>query len=142
MTAKLTIVEVEYIAHRMAIELLSYDENIPPFSTRYPNVLESCLATPFQTFGRKHLYRGLIDKAAIIFYLMNKNHPFQNGNKRIAVVTLILFLMKNGKGLKVNQHKLYLFAKMVAGSDPAEREKVLEQIRNFINKNLVDFKIL
>ncbi|QQG42451.1 MAG: Fic family protein [Candidatus Giovannonibacteria bacterium] len=45
-------------------------------------VLESCLATPFHSFGGKSAYKGLIGKASMLFYLLVKNHPFQNGNKR------------------------------------------------------------
>jgi len=75
---KITVKEVEYIAFRLAQEILSFDEPIPDFSTRFPNILESCLATPFQSFFQKSLYPTLISKASILFYLMIKNHPFQN----------------------------------------------------------------
>ncbi|MDD5519025.1 MAG: hypothetical protein PHV98_06720, partial [Candidatus Omnitrophica bacterium] len=67
---KLNVKEVEYIAFRLAEELLSFNEPIPGFSTRYPHVLESCLAAPFQTFTGKSLYSNLAAKAAILFYLM------------------------------------------------------------------------
>jgi hypothetical protein len=40
----ITVKEVEYIAFRLAKELLSFNEPIPDFSTRFPNILESCLA--------------------------------------------------------------------------------------------------
>jgi len=79
---RITISEIEYLSFRLAAEFLGYDEPIPSFGSRYPNILESCLAVPFQTFNRKNLYRGLVKKAAILFYLLIKNHPFQNGNKR------------------------------------------------------------
>ena len=59
----LTVKEVEYLAFRLAQELLVYDEPIPDFSSRFPNILESCVATPFQKFSRKSLYSGLIPKA-------------------------------------------------------------------------------
>lgn len=74
----ITVKEVEYIAFKLSQEMLAFDEPIPDFSTRYPNILESCLATPFQSFSGKSLYSGLISKASILFYLMIKNHPFQN----------------------------------------------------------------
>ena len=75
----LTLAEVEYIAHRLAKEMMDFDEPIPSFSTRYPNRLESCLAAPFQTFDGKDVYKTPLQKAAILFYVMVKNHPFQNG---------------------------------------------------------------
>ena len=67
---KLSLIEVEYIAFKFAKEYLEFDEPIPDFSTRFPNVLESCLAVPFQQFSKKDVYSGLISKASILFYLM------------------------------------------------------------------------
>ena len=131
------IEEVEYIAVEMARQTMSWNEPIPPFETRYPGRLESCLAVPFQTFDKKLLYRGLTEKAAILFYLMIKNHPFENGNKRIAVTTLICFLLKNGKWLKVlNREELYKLAVTIAESDPAYKEQYVQIINRFISKNL------
>lgn len=86
----ISIIDVERTAFTLAKELMEWNEPIPGFGTRFPNILESCLATPFQTFNRKKLYKGLIEKAAILFYLMIKNHPFENGNKRIAMTTRFL----------------------------------------------------
>ena len=106
----LSIKEVEYIAFRLARELISYDEPIPDFGCRFPNVLESCLLVPFQKFDKKLLYKGLYQKAAILFYLLIKNHPFQNGNKRIAMTTLFAFLYKNKRWLKADNRELYNFA--------------------------------
>ncbi len=94
---QITVKEVEYIAFSLAQEILSFNEPIPDFSTRFPNILESCLAVPFQRFTGKSLYPNLISKASILFYLLIKNHPFQNGNKRIAMTTLFYFLYKNKK---------------------------------------------
>lgn len=131
---KPNITEIEYIAHRLAQELMEYGEPIPPFDTRYPDKLESCLKTPFQTYERKSLYHGLDMKASMIFYLMIKNHPFQNGNKRVAVVTLIYFLSSNGRNLKVNNENLYEFSKKIAGSKPEDMDAIVLEIKNFIIK--------
>lgn len=134
----ITVAEVEYLAHRLAQEHLSLREPIPDFSTRYPNVLESCLLTPFQTFGRKFLYPSLVSKAGVLFYLMIKNHPFQNGNKRIAITTLLVFLHQNQKWLRVDTQELYNFTVWIARSPADAREPAIEAIQNFIRKHLVD----
>ncbi len=128
------ITEVEYIAHRLAQELMGYGEPIPPFDTRYPDKLESCLKTPFQTFDGKSLYRGFEKQASILFYLMIKNHPFQNGNKRVAVLTLIYFLFSNDRTLIVSNAELYDFAKFVAASDAGDKDAVMVQIEDFVAK--------
>jgi len=129
---KLTISEVEYIAFSLAKELMEYGEPIPPFDSRYPYKLESCIETPFQTYSHKSLYQTIESKAAILFYLMTKNHPFQNGNKRIAVVTLYYFLLSNGRKLKVDNLKLYEFAKEVAASEARDKDQTISKIRSFI----------
>lgn len=139
MIKPLTIKEVELIAHRLAKKIMEWDEPIPDFATRFPNKLESCLLAPFQTFGKKPLYEGLIGKASIMFYLMVKNHPFQNGNKRIAVTTLFVFLSNHKKWLKGSNQELYNFAIWVAESAPLFKEEVVNAISKFIKTNLIDF---
>lgn len=131
---KINITEIEYIAHRLAQELMEYGEPIPPFDTRYPDKLESCLKTPFQTFDRKSLYKSFEDKASMLFYLMIKNHPFQNGNKRVAVLTLIYFLYENKRRLRTSNKDLYEFSKKVASSNPANKDVIVAEIKNFITQ--------
>ena len=133
----ITVQEVEYLAFRLAREHLSFDEPIPDFSTRFPGVLESCLFTPFQRFERKSLYPSLVSKAGILFYLMIKNHPFQNGNKRIAITTLLMFLHKNNKWLRVDTQSLYNFTVWVAQSPAELKDQVVAGIEKFIKTYLV-----
>lgn len=134
----ITVSDVEYLAFRLAKEHLSFNETIPDFSTRYPNVLESCILTPFQGFGGKSLYPTLVAKAAILFYLMIKNHPFQNGNKRVAITTLLAFLLDNNKWLKADTQELYNFTVWVAQSPAPAKDQVVEATENFIKKHLVN----
>jgi len=141
MIKKISIEAVKYTAHTLAKETLNWDEPIPEFDTRYPNVLESCINTPFQTYGGKDLYQGLISKAAILFYLLIKNHPFQNGNKRIAITSLFLFLYINQKWLKVDSAKLYNFAVWVAQSPTEAKEEVVNYISKFIKQNIIYAKV-
>ena len=134
---EVTLLEIETVAHRLAQEFLDWGEPIPVFETRFPDKLESCLVTPFQKFGGRSLYAGLVGKGSVLFYFMIKNHPFQNGNKRVAVMTLLYFLFKNGYWLSVSNDEFYLFAKEIAMSDPKDRAKVNERIHSFVRKNLV-----
>jgi len=135
----ISLIEVKYLAFRLAKEKLEGNEPIPDFSTRFPNTLESCLAVPFQQFSRKAMYKGLVKKASMLFYLMIKNHPFQNGNKRIAVTTLFVFLYKNEKWLKVNPQELYNFTLWVASSPAQLKEQVVSGIEKFISLYLIPF---
>ncbi len=137
-TKSVSLEEVKEIAFRLATETMGWDEPIPKFETRYPDKLESCLFSPFQTWGGRMLYKGLTEKASILFYLMVKNHPFQNGNKRIALVTLLFFLYKNGKWLDVDNQQLYNFAKWVAASDPVLKNETVSAVNAFIRLKMVD----
>lgn len=132
----ITIEEIKYTTHQLAVQTMSWDEPIPEFETRYPNILESCIATPFQRFNKKYLYKGLSGKAAILFYLLIKNHPFQNGNKRIAVTTLLVFLYINHKWLKTDTTEFYNFARWVAASPSEAKKEVAEYIERFIKKRI------
>lgn len=136
----LTVAEVEYTAFRLAEKLMTWDEPIPNFGSRFPNILESCLASPFLRFSKKDLYRGLVGKASILFYLLIKNHPFQNGNKRIAIMCLLYFLYKNGGWIYIKNERLYRFAKHVAGSRPHKRKPILQHISAFLTANIQDLK--
>ena len=132
----ITVQEVEYLAFQLAREHLSFDEPIPDFSTRFPNVLESCLVTPFMKFGGKSLYPSLTAKGSILFYLLIKNHPFQNGNKRIALTTLLVFLHRNDKWLAVDSQELYNFTVWVAQSPAVLKDEVVMGIEKFIKSHL------
>ena len=134
----ISIAEIEYLAFNLAKETMDFNEPIPAFSTRFPNILESCVGTPLQGFSGKSLYHGLIAKAAILFYLMVKNHPFQNGNKRIAMTTLFVLLHKNKKWLKVDNQELYNFATWIAASPARLKGETVKAVEKFIKTYLVD----
>ena len=137
-TIPISIAEVELVAFQLANELLKYDEPIPDFGTRFPTILESCLTMPFQEFGGKSLYEGLLGKTSVLFYLMIKNHPFKNGNKRIAMMTMLYLLYKNSKWLNADNQVLYNFAKWVAESAPSVKAATVQAIKKFLGDHLAD----
>ncbi len=139
---RLTIADIEYAAHTLAKQTMAWSEPIPDFSTRYTNSLERSIEAPFQTFGGKNLYPSLLKKSSILFYLMIKNHPFQNGNKRLAMTTLFIFLFENKKWLKVDNQELYNFARWVAESNAKLKEDTVRAIETFLGNYLVDIKHL
>ena len=136
---QLTMAEIQYSAHELARNYLDWGEPIPEFSTRYPYALEQCVFAPFQTY-KGELYKGLISKASILFYLMIKNHPFQNGNKRVAVTTLLIFLGKNEKWLSISPQELYNLAKWVASSPASVKEETVQAIESILQKTIVDIE--
>lgn len=136
----ITLQEVEQTAFLLAREHLAFNEPIPDFSTRFPGILESCLATPFMKIAGSYLYHGLAGKASILYYLMIKNHPFQNGNKRIAIMTLLVLLYKNEKWLDAEIQTMYMFTLWVAQSLPEVKEATVRGIEDFIKQHLINVR--
>ncbi|MBM3304965.1 MAG: type II toxin-antitoxin system death-on-curing family toxin [Candidatus Aminicenantes bacterium] len=134
----ISVKDIEQTAFYLARELMTFNEPIPDISTRFPNILESCLATPFQSFSKRPLYKGLIAKASILFYLMLKNHPFQNGNKRIAITTMLVFLDLNGKWLNAKLDEFYELSVRVSASQPSEFDDMVASIKGFLKSHMVD----
>ena len=74
----------------------------------------------------------------MLFYLMIKNHPFQNGNKRIAMTTLLVFLYINGKWIKADLQELYNFSIWVASSPADFKDEVVKAIEKFLRSHIIN----
>ncbi len=140
-TRWLTPEDFEYLCFDLARELLTYQEPIPDYSTRDNSLLESALGAPSQTFDQKLLYPTLQKQVTILFYSLIKNHPFRNGNKRIAVMSLLAFLSVNAKWINIKPKKLYEIACMVSESLPSKRSEILDLLEKMITQDLIDYPI-
>lgn len=135
----ISIEDFEYICFNTARELLSFNEPIPDYTTRDTALLESALASPRQTFDKKLLYPTLEAQAAILFYSLIKNHPFKNGNKRIALMSLLIFLTINDKWIEMGPVQLYKLAYKISKSNPRSRSELLKDVAEIISKYQVPF---
>lgn len=70
-------------------------------------LLASALAQPKMTAQKRFLHRTVFDKAAAYGYHVCRNHPFVDGNKRIAFVLMDIFLLKNGWNLDASEEEAY-----------------------------------
>ena len=83
---------------------------------RDQNLLESALAQPKVTIGGKFAHRTLFEKASAYGYHICMNHPFTDGNKRIAFVLMDIFLQNNGWEIVVSEEEAYsLMIQLAAG---------------------------
>lgn len=134
---------MEKICHRFAVAVFdTKDDPIAPFDD-HNELLESALGNPQQAFGGEELYPALSDKAAILYYSLNKNHPFKNGNKRIAAASLIIFLYINQYWLYVDQNELFERTLFVAKSKTSDKDVVMDNIVQWIKEHTItvdDFK--
>ena len=94
-------------------------------------LLESALETPFQTFDGKDLYPALIQKAARLGYSLVSNHPFVDGNKRIGIHTMLVFLAVNGVEIECTQKELIdIGLSLAAGTMDAEKLLIWLSLHN------------
>lgn len=137
MSRFLTLGHIEQVCFEYAKTHLAYLEPIPSFESRFPGKLESALGAPQRTYDGKLLYPMLPRQAAVLFYEMVKLHPFQNGNKRIATVALMVFLSLNEQWLQADWKELYDIAIIVASSKVENRDGVLGLLEEFIKNKIV-----
>jgi death-on-curing protein len=96
-------------------------EPVGPEEYRDRGLLESAVARPFQTVSGKCVFQSVPEKAAAFFHSLIANHPFENGNKRTAIVALELFLTANGLFLYLDNDHMYQLAKDTASYVPQGR---------------------
>ncbi len=70
-------------------------------------LLDSALAQPSTTFGGRYVHKTLFDKTAAYGFHICKNHPFVDGNKRVAFVLMDIFLQKNGREIVSSEEDAY-----------------------------------
>ena len=98
---------------------------------RDENLLDMSINSPFQTFDGNDLYPTLIEKAAHLVFSLIKNHPFLDGNKRIGVTVMIIFLKSNGIDFECTNDELANFGLGLA--DGSYDEKYAQEwIKNHI----------
>lgn len=131
--------DFQFLCFDLAKELMTYKEPIPDYSTRDNGLLESALGAPKQMFDGKFLYPSLQKQSVVLFYSLIKNHPFRNGNKRIAVMALLAFLSLNGKWVNIEPLDLYALACEVSESNSENRTQIFKIIEKTISENLIEF---
>lgn len=122
----------------MRIELMNKKQASELFASERDQTFQGILKTIYQTFGRKELYSSLEEKAAHLLYFIIKDHPFFDGNKRVASFLFISFLKLNGiltrsgGEKKINDNTLVALALLIAESDPKEKEVIVALVTNLL----------
>lgn len=81
-------------------------------------LLESAVARPMATFDGYELYPDLLLKTAALMASLAQNHPFVDGNKRIAITSAAMFLLKNGRFLSTTNPEMVRFTHWVVEQKP------------------------
>ena len=113
----------------------------PLFGNEKDDSFKSSIGQIYQTFGGVDLYPSVEEKAAMLLYLVTKNHSFSDGNKRIAATLFLWFVNNNGilyreDGTKrIADSTLVALTLMIAESRTEEKDVMVKVVVNLINKN-------
>jgi phosphoribosylaminoimidazolesuccinocarboxamide synthase len=111
------------------------------FGNEKDDSFKSSIGQIYQTFGGEELYPSVEEKAAMLLYLVTKNHSFSDGNKRIAATLFLWFMQQNGILYKADGSKritdgtLVALTLMIAESRTEEKDVMVKVVVNLINKN-------
>ena len=111
------------------------------FGKEKDNSFKGSIGQIYQTFDGKDLYPSVEEKAAMLLYLVTKNHSFSDGNKRIAATLFLWFMQNNGilynndGSKRISNGTLVALTLMIAESRPEEKDVMVKVVVNLINKD-------
>ena len=111
------------------------------FANEKDESFKSSIGQIYQTFDGQELYPSVEEKAAMLLYLVVKNHSFSDGNKRIAAMLFLWFLNNNHVLYAEDGHKriadntLVALTLMIAESRTEEKDVMVKVVVNLINKD-------
>ena len=109
------------------------------FGNEKDESFRSSIGQIYQTFGGQELYPSVEEKAAMLLYLVTKNHSFSDGNKRIAATLFLWFMNNNGilyrmdGSKRIADNTLVALTLMIAESRTEEKDVMVKVVVNLIN---------
>ena len=132
--------ELEYIAKLFGKYMRKEQEgNSSAYEVRNTGKLDSSITQPFQEIGGQELYPTLVSKGSMLYYFCIKNHPFEDGNKRMGIFALLIYLAKNGYWLDTTNEELFDITVYTAASSMKEKNEVVKKIEEFIENSMVKY---
>jgi len=125
------------------VETMRGDFDSDIFGQQKDNSFDSSVSQMYQSFGGKDLYPSIEHKAAMLLYLVIKNHSFVDGNKRIAAALFLYFLERNGllyraEGKRIiSNDGLATLTLLIAVSKPEEMGTMIKIIMTILNRGQV-----
>ena len=113
-------------------ELMARNQASPLFGNPRGDALAAILGNVEQTMFGEDLYRSREEKAAHLLYFVVKDHPFSDGNKRIAALLFLLYLRQEGMEHRLNPQALTALTLLIAESAPAGKDLMIRLIVNLL----------
>ncbi len=135
--SKQTLLPLDYQTAIKAIaslksDLSARDEASALFGKEREHGLDSILGNIEQSFADELLYQTAEERASHLLYFIIKDHPFTDGNKRIACLMFLLYLKIQNRVIKLNENGLVALALLIAESDPKQKDMLIRLIVNLL----------
>ncbi len=127
---------VKVVYNVFFIRFKEFGEPIPHWDYVNKESIKHLVTIPKTAVFGHNLYPSIEDKAAAIFYHINKGHIFPNGNKRLSIACAVVFLGINEYELTIPQDAMTRKALDVAQSDPSNSEEVRRQLAAWFREGL------
>lgn len=130
--------DIEIIHSIISEKFKGVGEPIPSFELAKKDKLDALINAPKRSFFGIDAYPTIYHKAAIIFYLINKDQIFANGNKRMSTACLIIFLAINGKDLNIDPDELTSKALEISQTEAGNFQQIKVELVKWIHENTKD----
>jgi death-on-curing family protein len=130
--------EAKAVIEEIKKELIAKKEASDLFGKESEEKFKAILGNIYQTFGGVEIYPSIEEKSAHLLYFTIKDHPFVDGNKRIASFLFVYFLDKNNflyrhtGEKKINDNALTTLTLLIAISSPRDKDILIKIITNLL----------
>ncbi len=129
---------ITYKNCREIIDSLKYSKTSSLFGKEREDIFKGILGNIYQSFSGQDIYETIQEKGANLLYLLIKDHPFTDGNKRIGATLFIYFLnfygllYKDGTEI-IDNNTLAALTLLIAESNPKEKDVIIDLVMNYMN---------
>lgn len=131
-TTSLSYAKANQAISEFKLSLLAIGEATQLFGNERNEQLQSILSNLDQTMFGEELYKSVEEKAANLLYMVIKDHPFSDGNKRIGSFLFLLYIQLNKLPLKIDNIGLTSLALLIAESHPGQKELIVRLVINLL----------
>ena len=135
---KITYEEIQEVIQQLRDNMKQWGPVSDLFGEERDGILKNIIDDIYQSFSGKELYPSTQEKAANLLYLLVKDHPFSDGNKKIAAFLFEYFLdlndiLKRANGeLRISNEALVSLVLFIAESQPEEKDNIIKFIMHFL----------
>ena len=134
-----TLLYKVFSSRELISSLVDVTESMWPTTDKNIELLHSLIVRASTSYFGHAKYLSVCEKVANIMYIIAKNHDFENGNKRTAIVVAYVTMMLNGLQITIGANKLHATIIEVVNSELPEKDRIINQVSTLLEENTEPF---